>query len=286
MLKSKSHKKRLKAIELFAGAGGMALGIQQSGVDVVGIVEIDKWCLDTLKANQRHAFPKAQIIEADISKISGGWLLKQVGLKKGQLDVLSGGPPCQGFSFANNANRSIEDPRSKLMWQYIRIVEEIRPRYFIIENVRGLLSFNDFFYTLIETLEGKGYAVRFNLLDACSYGVPQHRERVFIEGARKDLKILPRFPAPTHFSPEMIKSKTIPPLPSMAEKCFATNGFAKEEIKDCWLNRTLHIFMNRKTAAARVEQATRELFLEALLKHSKLATSKKPVRLVRVRMIA
>jgi site-specific DNA-cytosine methylase len=148
--------------------------------------------------------------------------------------------------------------------------------------VRGLLSFNDFFFMLLETLEGNGYAVRFNLLDACSYGVPQHRERVFIEGARKDLKILPQYPAPTHFSQEMIKSKVFPPLPLMAEKCFAVNGFAKEEIKDCWFNRTLHIFMNRKTAAARVEQATREILLEALLKHPKLKSSKKPVRLVRM----
>jgi hypothetical protein len=68
----------------------------------------------------------------------------------------------------------------------------------------------------------------------------------------------------------------------MAEKCFAINGFAKEEIKDCWLNKTLHIFMNRKTAAARVEQATREICLEALLKHTKLKASKKPVQLVRL----
>lgn len=242
------------------------MGIQQAGIDVVAAVEINKWCIETLKSNKTHAFPKMKIIEADIATLSGEVLLKKVGLGRGQLDVLSGGPPCQGFSFANNAKRSINDPRSKLMWQFIRLVDEIQPRYFVIENVRGLLSFKDFFYLLLKTLENKGYAVRFNLLDAASYGVPQHRERVFIEGVRRDLKRLPEFPVPTHFSPEMIKSKVCPQLTLMAEKCFAVNGFAKEEIENCWFNKTLHIFMNKKTAADRIMQAARVILLESVVK--------------------
>ena len=137
-------KRKLKAIELFAGAGGMALGLQQAGIDVVVAVEIDKWCVETLKAN-KACFPKMKIVQADICTLSGEYLLKKAGRAKGNIDILSGGPPCQGFTFASS-KRSINDPRSKLMWEFIRMVKEIQPRYFVIENVRGLISFKDFFH--------------------------------------------------------------------------------------------------------------------------------------------
>ncbi len=94
-----------------AGSGGMALGLQQAGLDVVAAVEINKSCVETLKANKAKAFPKMEIIQEDITTLSSDYLLKKVGLAKGQLDVLSGGPPCQGFTFASS-RRSIKDPRS------------------------------------------------------------------------------------------------------------------------------------------------------------------------------
>ena len=260
---SKTKRKKLKAIDLFAGAGGMALGFQQSGIDVVGLVEINHQCLSTLSANRKNAFPKAEIIEADMSKISGKWLLKRTGVRKGQLDILSGGPPCQGFFFASST-RSIDNPRSQMMWHFIRMVGEMKPRYFVIENVPGLLSFKDFFVTLLESLEGKGYTVRFNMLDACSYGVPQRRRRIFIDGARKDLKILPVFPHPTHF--DLDNDKTFPPKSLVALKCFFVNGFAKEQVFDVWWNKKLDILMIKKTAAEKVEQAAREILFEELIK--------------------
>lgn len=259
-------KRRLKAIELFAGAGGMCLGLQQAGFDVIAAVEIDKWCCDTLRANKTHAFPKMKIIQADIIKISGKWLLNKVGLMKGQLDVLSGGPPCQGFTYVNS-KRCPEDPRSRLMWQFLRLVNEMQPHYFVIENVRGLLSFKDFFILLLTHLEDYGYVVRFNLMDACSYGVPQHRERVFIEGCRKDLNKLPEYPPPIRFGKE--KKKSFVPAWMMAIECFAKNGFTKEEVKDVWFNTMLHILMNRKTAPAVIEQAERKLILKTLMNMAK-----------------
>jgi len=260
---TKPKRKKLKAIELFAGAGGMALGLQQAGIDVVGLVERDRMCLSTLAANRKKAFPRAEIIEADISQISGKWILKRAGLTKGQLDILSGGPPCQGFSFSSK-NRSIDDPRSKLMWHFVRLIGEIKPRYFVIENVPGLLFFKDFFITLLEALEVKGYAVRFNELDASSYGVPQRRIRILIEGARNDLKILPVFPEPTHFDLE--NDKTMPPKSLVSVKCFSENGFAKEQVRDVWWNTKLNILMNKKTAGETVTQAAREILLEELMK--------------------
>ena len=258
-----TKRKKLKAIELFAGAGGMALGLQWACIDVVGLVEINDQCLHTLAANRKKAFPKAEIIQADISKISGEWLLSRVGIKKRQLDILSGGPPCQGFSFSNN-NRSIDDPRSKLMWHFVRLVGEMKPRYFVIENVPGLLAFKDFFFALLDLLELKGYVVRFNELDACSYGVPQRRIRVFIDGARKDLKILPAFPPPTHF--DLDKDYAFPPKSLVAIKCFSGSGFTKEQVHGVWWNTKLDILMIKKTAAEQIEQAVRVILLEGLMK--------------------
>ena len=253
---------KLKGIELFAGAGGMALGLQQAGIDVVGAVEMDDCCVQTLEANRATAFPKMKIIQEDITRLSGERLLEKVGLVKGQLDVLSGGPPCQGFS-TSSSKRSATDPRSKLMWQFVRMVREIQPRYFVIENVWGLLSFKDFFILLLKTLEKCGFVVRFNLLDACHYGVPQRRKRVLIDGARNDMDILPVYPKPTHFDPNR-KDKGLVPAWLVSQKCFAVNGFSKEEVKDVWWNTKLEIMMNKKTAANRVDMAVHEILLETI----------------------
>ncbi len=268
MPKTKRKKRKLKAIDLFAGAGGFSLGLQQAGIDVVAAVEKDKWCCDTLKRNKATAFPKMKIIQADICSLSGEYLLEQVGLAKGQLDMLVGGPPCQGFTYASS-RRSPNDPRSKLMWQFIRMVKEMQPRFFCIENVRGLLSFKDFFRDILKRLEKCGYVVRFNLLDCASYGVPQRRHRVMIDGARSDLNIVPKYPPPTHFSPVQLGKKkkagenSIPPA-LVAEKCFATHGFDRKEVDDVWWNNKLGVMMNKKTAAEKVNQAVDEILLEAV----------------------
>ncbi len=262
---NKKKKRKLKAIDLFAGAGGMALGLQMAGLDVVVAVEIDNYCIQTLEANKKTSFPKMEIIQEDITKLSGESLLKRAGLVKGQLDVLSGGPPCQGFSTASST-RSAKDPRSKLMWQFVRMVREVQPRYFVIENVRGLLSFKDFFRLLLKSLEKCGYVVRFNLLDCAGYGVPQRRLRVLIEGARNDLNIIPGYPAPTHFDLGKKQKGDIPTW-LVAQKCFAAHGFSKEEVDDVWWNAKLEIMMNKKTAAAQVDQAIREIVLETLYEH-------------------
>jgi len=266
-------KRKLKAIDLFAGAGGFSLGLQQAGIDVVAAVEIDKFCVDTLEANKATSFPKMKIIQADICTLSGEYLLDQVGLAKGQIDMLVGGPPCQGFSTASS-RCSATDPRSKLMWQFVRLVKEIKPRYFVIENVRGIMSFKDFFRLLLKTLEKCGYVVRFNLLDCVSYGVPQRRQRVLIDGARSDLNVMPVYPAPTHFSPAQLGKKkkadnnSIPPA-LVAEKCFATHGFDRTEVDDVWWNSKLEILMNKKTATAQIEQAVREILFEAVFDGAK-----------------
>ncbi len=268
------RKRKLTAIELFAGAGGMALGLQQAGLDVVAGVEIDDFCIATLEANRAKAFPKMNIIQADITTLSGKRLLKMAGLAKGQLDVLSGGPPCQGFS-TSSSTRSASDPRSNLMWEFVPMVKEIQPKYFIIENVRGIMSFKNFFRLLLISLEKCGYVVRFNLLDCVSYGVPQRRLRVMIEGARTDLKIVPVYPSPTHFDPEKKSKKNFIPVSLVAIKCFAKHGFNQSEIEDVWFNSKLDIMMNKKTAADKIEQAVNEIILETILEFDKKTLTKK-----------
>lgn len=241
-----------KAIDLFAGAGGFSLGMQQAGFDVVAAVEIEQAACDTLRANKPTSFPNMDIIQSDIMELTGADILARVGLEKGELDMLFGGPPCQGFSSVNRRTRSLDNPKSKLVFEFIRMVNEISPTMFMIENVPGLLGFKEFFILLLEALEDCGYVVRFNKMDACSYGVPQHRKRIFIMGVREDCGYLLPFAPPENFSPDMLTHEpgnTFFDKADIAIKCFAYNGFSKEEVHDVYWNTKLHIMMNKKTAS-------------------------------------
>ena len=152
------------------------------------------------------------------------------------------------------------------MWQMIRMIGELKPLHFSIENVPGLLSYKDFVYLLMETLEKHGYVVRINMLDACSYGVPQTRKRVFIHGTRNDLKALPKYPAPTHFSNEsLVPDKFGIARGDVAQKAFYKNGFPKEQLKDLWWNTKLWIYMNKREAADIIYQAYKIVLIEAML---------------------
>ena len=250
-------------IDLFAGAGGFSLGMRMAGIKVLAAVEIDKYAAATYRANHKDTI----LIEEDIQNISADRLLKIVNLKKGELSILFGGPPCQGFTTISKS-RSLDDPRSKLMHEFVRMTEGIQPKIFYIENVPGLFAYKDFFIFLMEKLENCGYVVRCLMMDAASYGVPQTRRRIFIQGMREDLKTLPAFPRPTHYDPEpdkkaLAKGSLFPPS-ALVDKCFAMNGFPKEEVKDLYWNKTLGIQMNRKTAADIFDRAANELFGELL----------------------
>ena len=274
-MKDKTHP---TCIDLFAGAGGFSLGVSQAGFNVVAAVEIEKGCCDTLRAN-RECFPNMLIVEKDIRELSGAELLDMVGMKRGELFLLVGSPPCQSFSFANMKNRSLDDPRSKLMFEYIRMVGELQPKAFYIENVPGLFAFKDFFYSLMQLLEECGYVVRFLMMDACSYGVPQHRKRIFIQGTRNDTDWLPTFPEPQNFDPEALKAKiSNVSRAEVAKKCFQVNGFTKEEIKEVWWNTKLWIQMNKKTAAEKVNQAINVCIGEGIVEVCRYAETEKAQR--------
>jgi len=188
------------SIELFAGAGGLALGLELAGFATRDMVEIDPYCCQTLRANAPKYFPQARIYEADISSLEPIDVLRETGLQAQLVDLISGGPPCQGFSIAKESKggRSLTDPRDCLFLHFVRFVNEIRPRAFLMENVPGLLSKagGRVFRRILRSFNDIGYTVNHFVLNSADYGVPQIRRRLFLLGSRDGVMLKP--PVPTH----------------------------------------------------------------------------------------
>lgn len=188
------------SIELFAGAGGLALGVEKAGFNTIGLIEFDKDACDTLKANR----PDWNVICDDIANVSGKDLEQLFGVKKGKLDLLSGGAPCQAFSYAGK-RLGLEDARGTLFYHYAVFLEKLQPKMFLFENVRGLLTHDNgkTYSTILNIFEKAGYEIQRDVLNAWDYGVAQKRERLMTVGIRKDLvgKIEYSFPKPHEFKP-------------------------------------------------------------------------------------
>lgn len=187
-------------IELFAGAGGLALGVERAGFNTIGLVEFDKDACDTLRANR----PNWNVICDDIANVSSKDLEQLFGVKKGELDLLSGGAPCQAFSYAGK-RLGLEDARGTLFYHYAVFLEKLQPKMFLFENVRGLLTHDNgrTYSTILNIFEKAGYEIQKDVLNAWNYGVAQKRERLMTVGIRKDLvgKIEYSFPKPHEYKP-------------------------------------------------------------------------------------
>lgn len=171
-------KKRYTCVELFAGAGGLAIGLEKSGFETVLLNEIDKSACETLKHNR----PNWNVICGDICKIN----FKEY---SGKVDLLSGGFPCQAFSYAGR-KLGLEDTRGTLFYEYARAVKEIQPKVFLAENVRGLLSHDEgkTFSVIKDIINDMGYTILdYDVLKAIFYRVPQKRERLIIVAIRNDI---------------------------------------------------------------------------------------------------
>ncbi|MGL5437284.1 MAG: DNA (cytosine-5-)-methyltransferase [Lachnospiraceae bacterium] len=192
--------KHLTTIELFAGAGGLALGVEKAGFNTLGLVEFDKNAADTLKLNR----PEWRVIHDDIANISCLDLEQHFGLEKGELALLSGGAPCQSFSYAGN-RLGLDDARGTLFYHYAVFLQKLQPKMFLFENVKGLLTHDKgrTYSTIIEIFEQAGYTIQRQVLNAWNYGVPQKRERLITIGIRNDLvsKINFQFPKPHEYKP-------------------------------------------------------------------------------------
>lgn len=181
-------------IDLFAGAGGLSLGFEQAGFDVVAAVEVDPVHCAVHKFN----FPDCAVIARSVVGLTAAEIRSSANIGLRNVDVVFGGAPCQGFSMIGQ--RILDDPRNHLVKEFVRIVKDLRASYFVFENVKGLTvgKHRRFLEELIALFDQAGYDVRlpWKVLDAAEYGVPQHRERLILFGARKGLP-LPAYPAPT-----------------------------------------------------------------------------------------
>ncbi|MDR0265068.1 MAG: DNA (cytosine-5-)-methyltransferase [Sphingobacterium sp.] len=174
-----------RVLELFAGAGGLAIGMEKAGLKCVALNEIDHWAAETLRKNRPHW----EVIEANIKNIS-------FEKYKGEVDVVTGGFPCQAFSYAGK-KLGLEDARGTLFYEFARAVKETQPAICIGENVRGLLSHEggETLKGMISILDELGYRVlEPRVLKAIYYNVPQKRERLILVGIRKDLDISFEYP--------------------------------------------------------------------------------------------
>ena len=176
-------KKPLNVIDLFCGCGGFSKGFAEAGYNVR--FGIDMWKDATI--TYQHNFPNAAVLNEDITKITGKDILELANMSTDEVDVIIGGPPCQGFSVSGK--RMIDDERNKLYKSYVQIVSELKPKVFVMENVPGLIRLfkGQVGEQVIEDFSSIGYTVQKKILSADNYGVPQQRKRVFFVGVRNDL---------------------------------------------------------------------------------------------------
>ena len=186
------NKRRPIAVDLFAGAGGMTLGFEQAGFDVLAAVEFDPIHASVHEYN----FPFWTTICQSVTNTAGRDIRHESAIDNRDIDVVFGGPPCQGFSLMGK--RNLDDDRNSLVFHFIRLVLDLNPKFFVMENVRGMTigKHRQVLQNVIETFQEKGYQVRENyqVLNAANYGVPQNRRRLFLIGCRQGLK-LPDYPA-------------------------------------------------------------------------------------------
>ncbi|AGW41759.1 hypothetical protein O159_17170 [Leifsonia xyli subsp. cynodontis DSM 46306] len=199
------------AVDLFAGAGGLSLGLEQAGYEVAAAVEYDP----VHAAVHEFNFPQGKTFCADVSKISGAEIRKRSEIGDREIHLVAGGPPCQGISMIGR--RLVDDPRNALLKEFVRIVLELKPRYFLMENVAGLMvgPHRQLLDEVVESFETSGQydvVTPVRVLQAADYGTPQSRRRTILVGARKDVA-LPKYPEPTH-TPRTIRG-SVPKNPAL-----------------------------------------------------------------------
>lgn len=241
---------KFKVIELFAGAGGLALGLEKAGFSSLGLVELDKDASNTLKVNR----PNWNVINDDIANVSKLDLEKLFKIKKGELDLLSGGSPCQSFSYAGK-RLGLEDTRGTLFYHYAEFLHKLQPKMFLFENVKGLRTHDKgrTYATILDIFEKEGYTIQKDVLNAWDFGVAQKRERLITVGIRNDLvgKIHFSFPEPQKYKPILrdvlldcpksegatyseYKKKIFELVPPGGYWKDIPEDVAKEYMKSCW----------------------------------------------------
>lgn len=178
----------MKVVSTFSGCGGSSTGYKQAGCEVVAAVEWDAHAVECYRLNH----PSTHVFHKDIHNIPGSDILNATGLDVGELDILDGSPPCQGFSTAGR--RILDDPRNSLFRQQLRLIDELRPKHVVIENVRGMVigQMKAVAAEVVLGLKERGYRVAAGVMEAQYFGVPQLRPRTFFIGSRIGQPSLPR----------------------------------------------------------------------------------------------
>jgi len=192
--------KRPLVVDLFAGAGGLSLGFEQAGCEIAAAVELDP----VHAAVHEFNFPYSTTFCRDVSSMTAGEIRSKTNLDDSELHAVVGGAPCQGFSLMGK--RALDDPRNRLVREFARLVLELQPRYFVLENVAGLTigDHRKFLDEIVDLFDDAGYHVLtpYRVLQAAEFGVPQSRRRLFLIGARNGVD-LPSYPTPTHTAGSM-----------------------------------------------------------------------------------
>ena len=185
-------------IDLFCGAGGLHMGFEKQGFDICLCVDNDELVTKTHQKN----FPTIPFIQGDVRDLTPEQIAGY--LPQGTVDIIIGGPPCQGFSTIGKRSssdpekRAQKDPRNERVITYAKLIKALNPKFIVMENVKGILTMNGgrYFRTVLSELKGAGYTVDYKVINMADYGVPQIRERVIIIGNRLGLPVT--FPAPDH----------------------------------------------------------------------------------------
>ena len=188
-------KQKLTAVDLFCGCGGISKGLQDAGFEILAGVDVEPNYICTFS----HNFLNAKSLQIDLETISPETFMKMVGINRGEIDLLAGGPPCQGFSKnVPRKNRYLEDPRNKLIKVFLDYCEALQPRFIILENVAEMKNGFDQIYTdeILSRLKEEKYTVTYMVLNAADYGVPQRRRRAFFIANRENIKFV--LPPATH----------------------------------------------------------------------------------------
>lgn len=226
----------MKVLELFAGCGGLALGLEQASFETIALIDYDQNSCLTLKTNRPHW----NVINEDITKWAKQDLCMLLNLEQNELDLLSGGFPCQAFSYAGK-RLGLEDTRGTLFYDYATCLKQLKPKIFLVENVKGLLTHNrgKTFQTMLDLLKKIGYQIKYQVLNAWDYGVAQKRQRLIVVGIRDDLASQIDFQFP-------LKHVYKPVLKDVLENVPQSTGYqyqpAKKAVLDlvpqggCWIN--------------------------------------------------
>lgn len=189
-------------ISTFAGTGGSSLGYHWAGFRELLAIDFDDHAVECFKLN----FPDVPVWKRSVTEVTGQEILDFCKIKWGELDVFDGSPPCQGFSTAGK--REVRDPRNDLFMHYCRLIDELGPKVFVMENVTGMAKgkMRGRFIEIMQTLKGMNYNVKCKQMNSMYYGVPQSRERLIFVGVRKDLGKQPTFPVPSNKITTVLKA--------------------------------------------------------------------------------